>query len=120
LTAASVPSEVGKLGHVIAMTAPFSRSEPVHISVDGLKFEIKPEDRERARAKSRRAEGPALDPRRANRPRNPACLRNAAPASETKKVRRAQTDPTRGDTGSPADSGETAPRKDTAKGRLGE
>ena len=41
--------ERGKLGHVIAMTGPFSeeRSKVKYVLVDGLKFEIKPEDRAR-------------------------------------------------------------------------
>ena len=45
--------EVGKMGHVIAMTGPFSdeRAKVKFVLVDGLKFEIKPEDSERAKAK---------------------------------------------------------------------
>ncbi len=51
--------EAGKLGHVIAMTGPFSdeRARVRYVLIDGLKFEVKPEDRERARGKSRGAGG---------------------------------------------------------------
>ena len=50
--------EPGKLGHLIAMTAPFSeeRAKVKYVLIDGLKFEIKPEDR--ARTKSRAGGGP--------------------------------------------------------------
>ena len=50
--------EPGKLGHLIAMTAPFSeeRARVKYVLIDGLKFEIKPEDR--ARTKSRAGGGP--------------------------------------------------------------
>ena len=49
--------EPGKLGHVIAMTAPFSdeKAKVKFVLVDGLKFEIKPEDSDRAKAKGRRS-----------------------------------------------------------------
>ena len=57
--------EAGKLGHVIALTAPFSdeKAKVRYVLIDGLKFEIKPEDRERARGKSRAvgSEGPASE-----------------------------------------------------------
>ncbi len=48
--------EAGKLGHVIVMTAPFSeeRAKVRFVLLDGLKFEIKPED---ARAKAKGAGG---------------------------------------------------------------
>src|SRR5262249_58703272 len=51
--------EPGKLGHVVAMTAPFSdeKAKVRYVLVDGLKFEIKPDDRERARGKSRAGGG---------------------------------------------------------------
>ncbi len=47
--------EPGKLGHLIAMTAPFSeeRSRVRYVLVDGLKFEIKPEDRARTKGQGR-------------------------------------------------------------------
>ena len=50
--------EPGKLGHVIAMTAPFNdeKAKVKYVLIDGLKFEIKPEDR--ARTKSRAGGGP--------------------------------------------------------------
>ncbi len=39
--------EPGKLGHLIAMTAPFTdeKAKVKYVLIDGLKFEIKPEDR---------------------------------------------------------------------------
>ncbi len=45
--------EAGKLGHVVAMTAPFSeeRAKVKYVLVNGLKFEIKPEDATKASAK---------------------------------------------------------------------
>ncbi|MHB1561866.1 MAG: amidohydrolase family protein, partial [Isosphaeraceae bacterium] len=48
--------EPGKLGHVVVMTAPFNeeRAKVKFVLVDGLKFEIKPED---ARAKGKGAGG---------------------------------------------------------------
>ena len=44
--------EAGKLGHVIVMTAPFTeeRAKVKYVLIDGLKFEIKPEDAARAKA----------------------------------------------------------------------
>ena len=49
--------EAGKLGHVIAVTGPFNdeTAKVRYVLIDGLKFEVKPEDR--ARTKSR-AGGP--------------------------------------------------------------
>jgi imidazolonepropionase-like amidohydrolase len=46
--------EPGKLGHLIVMTAPFSdeKAKVRFVLIDGLKFEIKPEDRARARSKA--------------------------------------------------------------------
>jgi imidazolonepropionase-like amidohydrolase len=51
--------EAGKLGHVIAMTAPFNdeKAKVRYVLVDGLKIEVKPEDPSRARAKSRAGRG---------------------------------------------------------------
>ncbi|MGP0066006.1 MAG: amidohydrolase family protein [Isosphaeraceae bacterium] len=45
--------EAGKLGHVVVMTAPFSeeRAKVKFVLVDGLKFEIKPEDATKASTK---------------------------------------------------------------------
>ncbi len=45
--------EVGKLGHVVAMTGAFSdeKAKVKLVLIDGLKFEIKPEDSDRAKAK---------------------------------------------------------------------
>jgi imidazolonepropionase-like amidohydrolase len=45
--------EAGKLGHVVVMTAPFSdeRAKVKYVLVDGLKFEIKPEDATKASTK---------------------------------------------------------------------
>ncbi len=66
--------EAGKLGHVIAMTGPFTeeRAKVKYVLVDGLKFEIKPEDT--AKAKGARGEiAPAAAeerPRRAIRTKN--------------------------------------------------
>jgi imidazolonepropionase-like amidohydrolase len=47
--------EAGKLGHVIVMTAPFNeeRARVKYVLVDGLKFEVKPEDPARAKAKAK-------------------------------------------------------------------
>ncbi len=51
--------EKGKLGHLIAMTGPFSeeRSRVRYVLVDGLKFEIKPEERTRTKGQGRFAGG---------------------------------------------------------------
>ncbi len=45
--------EAGKLGHVVVMTAPFSdeKAKVKYVLVNGLKFEVKPEDATRATAK---------------------------------------------------------------------
>ena len=63
--------EPGKLGHLIAMTAPFSdeRAKVKYVLIDGLKFEIKPEDRARtkARAGGRRRPGAGRRARRTPR-----------------------------------------------------
>jgi imidazolonepropionase-like amidohydrolase len=50
--------EPGKLGHVIALTAPFhdEKAKVRYVLVDGLKFEIKPEDRARAKSKAGEAD----------------------------------------------------------------
>jgi len=63
--------EPGKLGHVIAMTAPFSdeRARVRYVLIDGLKFEIKPEDRARAKSRAAGPEGSAPDGEPADRPR---------------------------------------------------
>ena len=47
--------EPGKLGHVIVMTAPFNeeRAKVRYVLIDGLKFEVKPEDPARAKAKAK-------------------------------------------------------------------
>ncbi len=47
--------EPGKLGHVIVMTAPFNeeRAKVRYVLIDGLKFEVKPEDAARAKAKAK-------------------------------------------------------------------
>jgi len=63
--------EPGKLGHVIAMTGPFSeeRARVRYVLIDGLKFEIKPEDRARAKSKAGGPEGSAPDGESVDRPR---------------------------------------------------
>ena len=47
--------EPGKLGHLIAMTAPFSeeKAKVKYVLIDGLKFEIKPEDQPKGRSRGR-------------------------------------------------------------------
>ncbi len=47
--------EPGKLGHLIAMTAPFSeeKAKIKYVLIDGLKFEIKPEDQPKGRSRGR-------------------------------------------------------------------
>jgi imidazolonepropionase-like amidohydrolase len=46
--------EAGKLGHVVVMTAPFSdeKAKVKYVLVDGLKFEVKPEDTTKASTKA--------------------------------------------------------------------
>ena len=68
--------EPGKLGHLIAMTAPFNeeKAKVKYVLIDGLKFEIKPEDR--ARTKSRAGGRTAWLP-----PANPASARAVAAAA---------------------------------------
>ena len=69
--------EPGKLGHVIVMTGPFSeeRAKVRYVLLDGLKFEIKPEDRARTKGRAgrrwRRAVAPdgEIAERRARRTR---------------------------------------------------
>jgi imidazolonepropionase-like amidohydrolase len=48
--------EPGKLGHLIAMTAPFSeeRAKVKYVLIDGLKFEIKPEDQAKTKGRGGR------------------------------------------------------------------
>ena len=48
--------EPGKLGHLIAMTAPFTeeRAKVKYVLIDGLKFEIKPEDQAKTKARGGR------------------------------------------------------------------
>ncbi len=45
--------EPGKLAHIIAMTAPFNdeKAKVKYVLIDGLKFEVKPEDRSRAKSR---------------------------------------------------------------------
>jgi imidazolonepropionase-like amidohydrolase len=52
--------EPGKLGHVIAMTAPFTeeRARVKFALIDGLKFEIKPEERTRTKGRMGGPDGP--------------------------------------------------------------
>jgi imidazolonepropionase-like amidohydrolase len=47
--------EAGKLGHLIAVTGPFNdeRAKVRYVLVDGLKFEVKPEDRARTKSRAR-------------------------------------------------------------------
>ncbi len=56
--------EKGKLGHLIAMSSPFSeeRSRVRFVLVDGLKFEIKPEDRARTKGQGRFGGGDGAGP----------------------------------------------------------
>jgi imidazolonepropionase-like amidohydrolase len=62
--------EVGKLGHLVAMTAPFSeeRAKVRYVLVDGLKFDIKPEDRARSRSRAGGADGAGPDGPPGDRP----------------------------------------------------
>jgi len=52
--------EAGKLGHVIAVTGPFNdaSSKVRYVLIDGLKFEIKPEDTARTKSRAGGAGGP--------------------------------------------------------------
>jgi imidazolonepropionase-like amidohydrolase len=62
--------EAGKMAHVVAMTAPFTeeRAKVRYVLIDGLKFDIKPEDRARARSRTGGADGAAPDGPPADRP----------------------------------------------------
>ena len=53
--------EPGKLGHLIVMTAPFSdeKAKVRYVLIDGLKFEIKPEDRARTKGRTGGADASA-------------------------------------------------------------
>ena len=55
--------EPGKLGHLIVMTAPFSdeNAKVRYVLIDGLKFEIKPEDRARTKGRTGGADASAPD-----------------------------------------------------------
>ena len=52
--------EAGKLDHLIAMTGPFNESSAKvrYVLIDGLKFEIKPEDRARTKSRAGGPDGP--------------------------------------------------------------
>ena len=69
--------EPGKLGHVIAMTAPFNdeKAKVKYVLIDGLKFEIKPEDRSRLKSRAGRADGLASagEPGERRRPGGRGC-----------------------------------------------
>jgi imidazolonepropionase-like amidohydrolase len=62
--------EPGKLGHLIVMTAPFSdeNAKVRYVLIDGLKFEIKPEDRARAKGRTGGADAAAPDRGTAEKP----------------------------------------------------
>jgi imidazolonepropionase-like amidohydrolase len=93
--------ERGKLGHLIAMTGPFSdeKSKVRYVLVDGLKFGIKPEDRARTKGRFGSGEGQAPEgeivdrqgppgrggPGGARRPRGEA-TEKSRPAPETEKA----------------------------------
>ncbi len=65
--------EAGKLGHVIVMTGPFSeeRAKVKYVLIDGLKFEVKPEDTAKAKGGAGAIALAAEErPRRATRTRN--------------------------------------------------
>jgi imidazolonepropionase-like amidohydrolase len=57
--------EPGKLGHLIVMTAPFTEESAKvrYVLIDGLKFEIKPEDRARAKGRAGEGGGPPTEGR---------------------------------------------------------
>ena len=76
--------EPGKLGHLIAMTAPFSeeRAKVKYVLIDGLKFEIKPEDRARTKSRGRRRAR-----RPGSRPANRANARGSAGAAGGPRLR---------------------------------
>jgi imidazolonepropionase-like amidohydrolase len=123
--------EAGKLGHLIAMTAPLAdeKAKVRYLLIDGLKFEIKPEDRTRARSKAGGPDGSAPDGKSAA-PTDPKTKRapdskGERPAgagrptqvrkdNERKGPARTGNDQKPGTTGTSADRGEHA-AKDAAK-----
>jgi imidazolonepropionase-like amidohydrolase len=81
--------EPGKLGHVIAMTAPFSdeKAKVRYVLVNGLKFEIKPDARARTKSKSSSGEG---SPREGQPPDRPDQKAKREPASTSKRPARVE------------------------------
>ncbi len=80
--------EPGKLGHVIVMTAPFTeeRAKVKFVLLDGLKFEVKPEDAARAKGKGgRRTRRP--------RPARPRRVRREVPSEEDQPDETARRSP---------------------------
>jgi imidazolonepropionase-like amidohydrolase len=81
--------EVGKLGHVVAFTAPFDdeKAKVRYVLVDGQKFEVKPPDRPAADStgRDRRESGP--DPRSA--PRHRPSSPNSKPEAGKAEVQNA-------------------------------
>jgi imidazolonepropionase-like amidohydrolase len=64
--------EPGKLGHIVAMTAPFNdeKAKVKYVLIDGLKFDIKPEDRARTKGRGGPGgDGLALSGEPSDRPR---------------------------------------------------
>src|SRR5262249_19327299 len=62
--------EPGKLGHLIVMTAPFSdeKAKGRYVLIDGLKFQIKPEDRARTKGRTGGPDGSAAEREAGERP----------------------------------------------------
>jgi imidazolonepropionase-like amidohydrolase len=78
--------EAGKLGHVIAVTSPFNdeRAKVRYVLVDGLKFEVKPEDRARMKSRAREP-GESKDDMD-----EPAAPKSKRPADRSKPVEQPQ------------------------------
>ncbi len=78
--------EPGKLGHLIVMTGPFSeeRSRVRYVLIDGLKFEIKPEDRARTKGRTGAADSAAGEGETEDRP-GPGGRRPAAAAARIRE-----------------------------------
>jgi imidazolonepropionase-like amidohydrolase len=92
--------EPGKLGHLIVMTAPFSdeNAKVRYVLIDGLKFEIKPEDRARTKGRTGGADASAPDRGTGERPGQggrvgPGGRRPRGEAAETKDTPKQKASP---------------------------
>jgi imidazolonepropionase-like amidohydrolase len=109
--------EAGKLAHVVAMTAPFTeeRAKVRYVLLDGVKFDIKPEDRARTKARAAGPDGAGPDGAPGERPglagKGGTGRRSRGEATENDRPNEREGSENAADRKSTREPGETAERR---------